>query len=110
MKKVFGSFVALALVISIPAYAGEAADLAKQKQCLSCHSVDKDMIGPSFKNIAQRFNGMKNMQIMLEQAVMQGSATAPYHWGDTKMPSSGARVPVTQVEAMKLVEWILSLK
>lgn len=110
MKTALFGIAAVCVAFSSSSFAAEGADLVKQKQCLSCHSVDKDMIGPSFKNIAQRFNGMKNAQTMLEEVVMKGSATAPYHWGDTKMPSSGARVPVSQVEAMKMVEWILSQK
>jgi len=31
--------------------------LALQKNCLTCHRVDKDLVGPSFAKIAQRYKG-----------------------------------------------------
>ncbi len=107
MKKlVFGS-VAIALIAVAPAYADSAPDLAKQKQCFGCHSVDKEVLAPSFKAIARKFSGMKNAQTMLEQIVMKGSDGAAYHWGSMKMPGPGAREPVNQEEATQLVQWIL---
>ena len=35
------------------------ADLAKSKNCMSCHSVDAKILGPSFKDIAKNMLGIK---------------------------------------------------
>ena len=110
MKRMIFALLTLALAAPIVAHAGDQMALAKEKQCLSCHTVDADLVGPSFKNIAHRFKGLKNAQWMLEDAVLQGSANTPIHWGDTKMPASGARTPITRYEATLLVQWILSLE
>ncbi len=109
MKKTI--LIALWLALgAATAHAGDQLALAKEKQCLSCHAVDHDMIGPSFKSIAHRFKGLKNADWMLEDVLLKGSESAPIHWGDMKMPPSGARVPMSRYEATLLVQWILSLE
>ncbi len=110
MKKIIATVSFLSIAFIAPAHADGMLDMAKQKQCLSCHSVDKDMVGPSFKNIANRFRGLNNAQTMLQEVVMKGSSGATVHWGATKMPPSSARVELAEVEAMMLVQWILATK
>ena len=95
------------LTVGASAYADPALELAEQKQCFSCHSVDKEKLAPSFKAIAHRYSGMKNVDFKLEQVVMKGSESTAYHWGTMKMPTVGAREPVNQEEAEQLVQWIL---
>lgn len=51
MNKVSGSILIGVLVLSAPAFA--SSKLVKEKQCLQCHDVSKDTIGPSFKHIAK---------------------------------------------------------
>jgi cytochrome c len=36
---------AAALMVSAPAFASE--DLAKKKNCMACHTVDKKLVGPA---------------------------------------------------------------
>ncbi|HOL65279.1 MAG TPA: cytochrome C biogenesis protein CcsA, partial [Accumulibacter sp.] len=42
---------AASMVIVAHAQADEA--LAKAKNCLSCHAVDKKIVGPSYKDVAK---------------------------------------------------------
>ena len=54
MKRVLLTFAALAAVtMAAPAMADEA--LAKSKNCMACHSDDKKLVGPSYKDVAAKF-------------------------------------------------------
>lgn len=94
----------LAFAASAPAFAADATALAKSKNCLSCHSVDKKVVGPAYKDVAKKFAGNKDAEAQLIKAVMEGSKGV---WGPIPMP---ANKNVNQAEAKQLVDWILSLK
>lgn len=102
---------AVVLCASGSALADAGLDLAQQKACLSCHSLETTLQAPSFKSIADKYRGQPKAEGMLVSTVMWGSPTyGGYHWGTRKMPTPGARVGVNESEASQLVEWILSLK
>ena len=83
--------------------------LAKAKNCLACHSVEKKIVGPAYKDIAKRYAGQKDIEAKLAEKVMKGGKGA---WAK----ELGAEIPmppnttVKPDEATKLVKWILSLK
>ncbi|HEY6612349.1 MAG TPA: c-type cytochrome [Pseudomonas sp.] len=102
---------AVALFASGSALADAALELAQGKACLVCHSVEGVSQAPSFKSIANKYRYLPKEEGRLVSSVMWGSPTfGGYHWGTTKMPTPGARIPVSQAEATQLVQWILSLK
>ncbi|ODS92076.1 MAG: cytochrome C' [Comamonas sp. SCN 65-56] len=92
----------LAFAASSPAFANEA--LAKSKNCMACHSVDKKVVGPAYKDVAKKFAGQKDAEAQLIKAVLKGSSGV---WGPIPMP---ANANVNEAEAKQLVDWILSLK
>ncbi|MFA6615996.1 MAG: c-type cytochrome, partial [Hydrogenophaga sp.] len=47
--------MAAAAAVSAPAMADEA--LAKSKNCMACHAVDKKLVGPSYKEVAKKYAG-----------------------------------------------------
>lgn len=96
------SLVILA-VAAAPAFAGPA-ELAQQKNCLACHSVDKKVVGPSYKDVAAKYAGQKDAVDKLTQKVMKGGSGV---WGAVPMP---ANPQVNEAEAKQLVQWILSQK
>ena len=59
-------FAALALtvasgaVLSLPAQASD--ELAKKYMCLTCHTVDKKLVGPSYHDIAVKYKGDKGAE------------------------------------------------
>ena len=102
MKRVLLTFAALAAVTAAaPAMADEA--LAKAKNCMACHSVDKKLVGPAYKDVAKKYAGQKDAEATLVTHVMKGSKDV---WGPVPMPPNN----VTEAEAKKLVAWVLSLK
>ena len=94
--------LAMALSVAAPAMADEA--LAKSKNCMACHAVDKKLVGPSYKDVAKKYAGQKDAEATLVSHVLKGSKDV---WGPVPMP---ANANVTEAEAKKLVGWVLSLK
>jgi cytochrome c len=93
---------AAALSTSLPAAANE--ELAKKHNCLACHSVDKKVVGPAYKEVADKYRGDKTAEAKLVDKVKKGGVGA---WGQIPMPPN-ATVPDADVKA--LVKWILSQK
>jgi cytochrome c len=80
------------------------ADLAKAKNCMSCHAVASQLLGPPYNDIAEKYAGHNDAEEQLIQKVMKGSSGV---WGTVQMP---ANAQVNEKEARILVKWILSLK
>ncbi|MGE5331783.1 MAG: c-type cytochrome [Nitrospirota bacterium] len=94
--------LAMTLAVAAPALADEA--LAKSKNCMACHAVDKKLVGPAYKDVAKKYAGQKDAEATLITHVMKGSKGV---WGPVPMP---ANAQVNEAEAKKLVDWVLSLK
>ncbi|MHB1198842.1 MAG: c-type cytochrome [Polaromonas sp.] len=98
------AFLAAGFTVSTPALAQADLQLAKAKNCLACHSVDKKLVGPAYKDVAAKYAGQKDAVAKLEAKVMKGGSGV---WGPVPMP---ANPQVNAEEARKLVAWILTLK
>lgn len=85
-----------------PAFADEA--LAKAKNCMACHAIDKKVVGPAYKDVAKKYAGDAKALDTLSAKVIKGGAGV---WGPVPMP---ANAQVNPAEAKKLVAWVLSLK
>lgn len=97
--------VALSAVVVLsaaPAFANQA--LATKKNCMACHSIDKKLVGPSYKDVAAKYKGDKTAADKLVVKVMKGGSGV---WGAVPMP---ANTQVNEVEARELVNWVLSQK
>ncbi|MBX9721439.1 MAG: c-type cytochrome [Candidatus Obscuribacterales bacterium] len=92
----------LGLLISTSVLAN--ADLAKAKNCMSCHNVDSKILGPGFKDVAKKYAGDKTAEAKLVTKVLKGGTGV---WGNFPMP---ANAQVTEAEAKTLVKWVLALK
>jgi cytochrome c551/c552 len=102
-----------ALACSGDALADSGEQLSKAKGCMVFHSIDTGQLGPSFRDISHRFNGLSDAKLMLTHIIMQtgtdvGVGATTCHWG-APMPPGVSRVPVNQAEADQLVESALSL-
>ncbi|MDX2303439.1 MAG: PQQ-dependent sugar dehydrogenase [Microscillaceae bacterium] len=71
--------------------------------CKSCHIIDKPSVGPSFKDIAAKYQNDATAKSNLAQKIIKGSAGV---WGDHAM---SAHPNVSQADAEKMVSYILSL-
>ena len=93
---------AAACALFSSAYAQE--DLAKKHNCFACHAVDKKVVGPSYKQVADKYRGDKAAAAKLVEKVKKGGSGV---WGPVPMPPNAA---VPDADVKKLVDWILSLK
>lgn len=94
--------LAASTVVAMPALADEA--LAKSKNCMTCHSVDKKLVGPAYKDVAKKYAGDKGAADKLAAKIMKGGSGV---WGAIPMP---ANPQVNDAEAKKLATWVLGLK
>ena len=103
MKRVIAaSAVTLGLLLAGGAQADEK--LAAANGCLTCHQIDKKLLGPGFKEVAAKYRGDKNAEATLVKKVKEGGKGG---WGDMVMPPN-AHVKDTDITA--IVKWILAQK
>ena len=57
MKPLVLSAAAVFTFASGPSLAADAQELLKEKACLSCHTVDKKLVGPAYKEVAAKYKG-----------------------------------------------------
>ena len=101
MKASVAIAVAAGFLFSVSAFASE--DLAKAKNCMTCHKIDAKLIGPSYKDVAAKYAGQKDAVAVLSEKVMKGGTGV---WGQVPMTPNN----ITAEEAKTLVTWVLSLK
>jgi cytochrome c len=97
--------VCSALLLGSAAQADAAEEaFAKSKNCLACHAIEKKVVGPAFKAVADKYRQDPAAVERLALKVRQGGNGA---WGVVYMP---ANVQVSPEEAKRLVAWVLGLK
>lgn len=85
------------------ALAADAMTLANRHACLACHAVDKKVIGPSWKAVAQRYAGKSGAHAQVVDSIRYGSSN---QWGTRAMQ---AQKTVSPQDAEVLANFILSL-
>jgi Cytochrome c551/c552 len=81
----------------------DAEALAKAKGCFACHDVNAKQVGPAFKDVAKKYAGKPDAVAHLSESIKKGGVG---EWGNVPMPPQN----VTDEEAKKLAEWVLSFK
>lgn len=93
------SSLAAAAAFATPAQADLA--LARAKNCMSCHTAERKVIGPSFKDIAARYRNQEGAEGLLAGKILKGGSGV---WGPVPMP---ANTQVSEADARKLAAWVL---
>ena len=102
MKKLILTLLACAGVV-MGGQAQASADLAKAKNCMACHAMDKKVLGPGFRDVAAKYKGQKDAEAKLAASITKGSTGV---WGPMAMPPNG----VSAAEATTLAKWVLAAK
>ena len=63
----------------------DAMQLAKKNNCFACHTVDKKLVGPSFKDVAARYRGDAGAEARLADKIAKGGGGV---WGAMAMPAN----------------------
>lgn len=87
-------------LVALPVQA--SPELASKNKCMTCHQVDKKVLGPSFKEIAAKYKGDKAAEAMLAEGIVKG---VKGKWGKIPMPAQ----KVSPADATALSKWILTL-
>lgn len=103
MKRLFAVCAMLAaLGAASAAHANEK--LAQSSGCMTCHTVDKKLIGPGYKEMAAKYSGDKAAAGSLFKKVKAGTQGV---WGSIPMPPNAH---VKDEDVKTLVQWILTQK
>ena len=77
--------------------------LIEGSDCKSCHLIDQKSAGPSYKDVAAKYKTQKDAIEWLTSKIIRGGSGV---WGTTEM---AAHPQIKDADAMKMVEYILSL-
>ena len=103
MKHVItASAATLALLVAGTVQADEK--LAQANGCMTCHQIDKKVLGPSYKDVAAKYKGDKAAEATLVKKVKDGGKGV---WGDMIMPPNAH---VKDADIAAIVKWILAQK
>ena len=104
--KILLSAIALLAITSTglvnAADAGQA--LAQKNGCLACHSIDKKVLGPAFKDVAAKYKGDKTAEAKMVAKVKAGGSGV---WGPMPMPANSPQVKDEDIKS--IVQWILAI-
>ena len=104
-SNVLSSIVALcvgAIVTPAPAQTAAVKPLVTKGACLSCHAVDKKIIGPAYTDVAKKYEGDAGAADRLAEKIIRGGSGV---WGQIPMPAASALTPA---EAKILATWVLA--
>ena len=95
---------AAAAALFVSGQASADLDLAKKSGCLACHSIEKKIVGPAWKDVSAKYKGDAGARDKLIAKVKKGGKGV---WGPAPMPPYSPRVSDANIE--KLVDFVLGL-
>lgn len=78
--------------------------LAQANGCMTCHQIDKKVLGPSYKEVAAKYKGNAGAEALLVKKVKDGGKGT---WGDMVMPPNAH---VKDADIAAIVKWIMAQK
>lgn len=78
-------------------------ELHKKHACTACHADDKKLVGPSYKDVAEKYAKDKDAVKKLTDKVRKGGSGV---WGPIPMPPNAA---ASDAEVEKMVKSILAM-
>ena len=82
--------------------ADKAMSLLQANGCMACHARDKKILGPSFVDISQKYQGQEGIIETLTKKLKSGGGGV---WGPVPMP---ANPNLNNDDAKAMLEWILA--
>jgi cytochrome c len=76
--------------------------LATKHGCMSCHQVDKNLVGPSYNAVAEKYKGQADVAKRLAEKVKAGGKDV---WGPIPMPPNPNLI---DADIEVLIKWVLS--
>ena len=82
----------------------KAQDILKKGGCMSCHNVDKKIVGPAFKDVAAKRKGEPDALATLQKVVRGGSKGT---YGAMPMPAN-PETKISDADLHDVLDWILT--
>lgn len=98
---VISGLLALAVGASAPALANPEEAMTKAG-CMACHTKDKKLVGPAFKDIAAKYKGQDVVATLMQKVRAGGKGV----YGPIPMPPSGAD-KIADADLKAAIEFIL---
>ena len=84
--------------------APKGLSLIEQQDCKTCHKVDVKLVGPAYKEVAQKYpNTEENVNMLADKIIKGGSG----NWGEVAMLPHPS---ISKEDAKEMASYILSLK
>jgi cytochrome c len=84
------------------AQADPVAQLLNRNACLGCHAVEKQVVGPAFRDVAARYKADAAAPARLAKKLKDGGQGV---WGQVPMPPNPG---LSDSDAKLMVEWVLT--
>ncbi len=84
-----------------PTYAAVQPALTKNA-CLTCHAVDRKLVGPAYQDVAKKYKGQRDEATYLASKIKGGSVGV---WGQVAMPPNPG---VSDAELKSIVDWLVA--
>ena len=107
------SLLSFTLIISFiittsTALAEETLELAKRSGCLACHSIEKKIVGPAWRDVSKRYKGQDVRDRLIKKVKTGGKGNWTEVTRGVPMPPYSPRVKDENIE--KLVDFVLALE
>ena len=101
MRKIF--FIVFLFTFNTALANEVAKNLAQKNGCFACHSVKVKVLGPSFVEIAKKYESQSEARQFLIEKVKKGGSG---NWGNVPMI---AHPKISDQEIGVIIDWILKL-
>ena len=78
---------------------GPAPSLANKHQCLSCHGIERKIVGPALHDVAKKYAGRSDAVSYLAQKIQYGGSGV---WGPVAMPAQS----LPAADAQAIARWL----
>ncbi|GAB1231582.1 c-type cytochrome [Ferrigenium sp. UT5] len=94
--------VAAGLMVAGSAMATDMPAVAKKNNCTACHSVDKKVVGPAWKDVSAKYKGdAAAFSTTLPNKVKKGGSGS---WGKMPMPANPKVSDADMAEIMAFIK------
>ncbi len=79
--------------------AADVMPLLQKNVCIACHGLDNKLVGPSFKEVAERYKSRSDAATYLAGKITGGGQGA---WGAIPMPAQS----ISEADALRVAQWL----
>lgn len=80
----------------------QVSEILTKNACLACHQVDTKVVGPAYKEVAEKYKGDPANAALIAKHIKEGSQGV---WGAIPMPPN---VNITDEDLSLVVDWLMA--